>query len=80
MCGTRGVFLRREEEKDNLCDHSLSSEELHAQQGKDHDEEEQEEEQTDDGLHGVQEGNDKVPQRVPVSDRKQETQTEERKC
>lgn len=46
--------------------YSLSSKELHAQQGKHHDEEEEEEEQTDDGLHGVQEGNDEIPQRVPV--------------
>lgn len=39
----------------------LSTEELHAEQSKDHDEEEEEEEQADDGLHGVEEGNDKVP-------------------
>jgi len=49
--------------------YSLSSEELHAQQSKDHNEEEEEEKQADDGLHGVEEGNDEVPQRIPISDR-----------
>lgn len=32
-------------------DHSLSSKELHSQQGKDHNKEEEEEEQADDGFH-----------------------------
>lgn len=61
-------------EEEDLCGvrmYSLSSEELHPQQGKHHDEEEEEEEQTDDGLHGVQEGDDQIPQRVPVPVRKQ---------
>lgn len=43
--------------KRSLClsvsGHSLSSKQLHPQQGEDHDEEEEKEQQTDDGLHGV---------------------------
>lgn len=46
--------------------HSLSPEQLHAQQGEDHDEEEEQEEQADDGLHGVEQGHHQVPQGVPV--------------
>lgn len=57
-------------------DYSLSSKELHAQQSEDHDEEEEEEEQADDGLHGIQEGDHEVPQRVPISERKRQTQRE----
>lgn len=47
-------------------DDSLSSEELHPQQGEDYNEEEEEEEQADDGLHGVEQRHDKVTQRSPV--------------
>lgn len=50
------MAVKGEEER-----HWLSSEELHAQQRKDDYEEEEQEEQADDGLHGVQEGNNKVP-------------------
>lgn len=48
--------------------YSLSTEELHAEQSEDHNEEEEEEEQADDRLHGVEKGNDEIPQRVPVSE------------
>lgn len=54
--------------------HSLSSKELHAQQSKDHNEEEEEEQQADDGLHWIKEGDYEVPQRVPVSGKKQQKQ------
>lgn len=54
--------------------HSLSSKELHAQQSEDHDEEEEEEQQADDGLHWIKEGDYEVPQRVPVSGKKQQNQ------
>lgn len=57
-------------------DYSLSSKELHAQQSEDHDEEEEEEEQADDGFHGIKKGDHEVPQRVPISERKQQTQRE----
>lgn len=46
--------------------HSLPAKELHSQQGEDHDEEEEEEQQADDGLHGVEEGDDQVPEGRPV--------------
>ena len=58
------------ESRTSQRDYSLSSEELHAEQSEDHDEQEEEEEQADDGLHGVQEGDHEIPQRVPVSVRK----------
>lgn len=54
--------------------HSLSSKELHAQQSEDHNEEEEEEQQADDGLHWIKEGDYEVPQRVPVSGKKQQKQ------
>lgn len=41
--------------------HSLSTKQLHAQQGEDHNEEEEEEQQADDRLHGVQQGHYQVP-------------------
>lgn len=44
----------------------LAAEELHPQEGEDDDEEEEQEEQADDGLHGVEEGHDQVPERRPV--------------
>ena len=46
--------------------HSLSTKELHAQQGEYHDEKEQEKEQTDNGFHRVQQRHHQVPQRGPV--------------
>lgn len=73
VCRRRGeVTERRTGERD----YSLSSKELHAQQSEHHNEEEEEEKQADDGLHGVQEGDHEVPQRVPVPERKQHTQKE----
>lgn len=54
-------------------DYSLSSEELHAQQSKDHDEEEEEEEQADDGLHGVEQRDDQVTQRCPIPDKNRQS-------
>lgn len=54
----------------SVHEYSLSSKELHAQQSKDDDEEEEEEQQADDGLHGIKEGDDEIPQRVPISARK----------
>lgn len=50
--------------------HSLSSKELHAQQGKDHNKEEEEEEQADDGFHWVEQRHHQIPQRVPIPTQK----------
>lgn len=74
MCVCAGK--RRGVVSERWRDYSLSSKELHAQQSEDHDEEEEEEEQADDGLHGIQEGDHEVPQRVPISERKRQTQRE----
>ncbi len=52
--------------------HWLSSEELHAQKGKDNYEEEEQEEQADDGLHWVEQRNNEVTQRRPVPDKNRE--------
>lgn len=47
-----------------------SSKKLHPQQSKHHNEEEEKKKQADDGLHGAHEGNNQVPERGPVPDRK----------
>ena len=49
--------------------HSLSTKELHAQQGEYHDEKEKEKEQTDNGFHRVQQRHHQVPQRGPVPEK-----------
>lgn len=43
-----------------------ATEELHAKQRKDYDEEEEEEDEGDDGLHGVHQRDNQVSQRCPV--------------
>lgn len=43
-----------------------SSKELHSQEGEDEDEEKEKEEKGEDGAHGVEKGDDEVPQRGPV--------------
>lgn len=50
----------------NLCGVLPSTEELHAKEGKDKDEEKEKEYEGDDGLHGVHQRDDQVPQRRPV--------------
>lgn len=50
----------------NLCGVLPSTEELHPKQGKDNDEEKEKEYEGDDGLHGVHQRDDQVPQRRPV--------------
>lgn len=43
-----------------------STKDLHAQKCKDHNEEEKQEEQTDNGLHGVHQRHNQIPQGCPV--------------
>ena len=45
----------------------LSAEQLHAEQSEDEDEEKEQEQERDDGAHAVEERDDEIPQRWPVS-------------
>lgn len=47
----------------------LATKQLHSKQSEDENEEEEEEEQADDTAHGVEEGEDQISQRFPVSGR-----------
>ena len=58
-----------------MREYSLSSEQLHAQQGKDEDEEEEKEQETEDGTHAAQQRDDEVPQIGPVPARDNKLQS-----
>lgn len=54
--------------------YSPSTEKLHPQQGEYHGEEEEEKKKTNDGLHGAHERHHQVPERGPVSGKKEPVQ------